>query len=63
MSKADKRKFKQYDEDYDYGERLHREKTKKIKRGKNKYYDEYASQEMPRYDKPVKALRKSNSHY
>jgi hypothetical protein len=49
----DRRKHNEFDEDFDYGERLHREKTKKIKRGKNRYFDEVEVR-TPRRDKPSK---------
>lgn len=54
MSKNfDRRKQNEYDDDFDYGERLHREKTKKVKRGKNRYFDDIEMR-PPRRDKPSK---------
>ena len=54
------RKFdqKQYNDEEDYGEKLHRDK-KKVKRGKSKYFDEVEYQQ-PRRPKP---LRRYNSSY
>jgi len=56
--KFDSRKSNDYDE-FDYGEKLHREKTKKVKRGKNRYYDEMDFS-PPRREKP---LRRYNNTY
>ena len=53
MSKNFDRRKTDYEDDYDYGERLHREKTKKVKRGKSRYYDEFEYQ-SPRREKPSK---------
>lgn len=56
--KFDNRKNNEYSDEYDYGERLHREKTKKVKRGKNRYYDDFEYQ-PPRREK---SLRKHNTY-
>lgn len=53
MSKHFDRRITEYDEEHDYGEKLHREKTKKVKRGKSRYFDDYEYQ-PPRRDKPSK---------
>ena len=50
------RKFdrqRDFEEDFDYGERLHREKTKKIKRGKSRYFDDI-DMKAPRREKPAR---------
>ena len=57
--KFDKSNNSYYNDDYDYGERLHREKTKKIKRGKNRNFDDF-DYVPPRKAKP---LRKHNTAY
>ena len=56
--KFDNRKRNEFDEEFDYGEKLHREKTKKVKRGKNRYYDDFDYN--PRKEK---SLRKYNTPY
>jgi len=53
VSKHFDRRRIDFDEESDYGEKLHREKTKKVKRGKNRYYDDYEYQQ-PRQNKPSK---------
>lgn len=57
--KVDPHKNNEYDDELDYGERLHREKTRKVKRGKSKYFDDYEYQ-PPRKAKP---LRRNNATY
>ena len=42
-----------FEDESDYGERLHREKTKKVKRGKSRYFDDYEYQ-APKRIKPSK---------
>lgn len=56
--KFDNNNHNDYIEDYDYGERLHREKTKKVKRGKSRYYDDF-DYSPPKKQKP---LRKYNTY-
>lgn len=57
------RKFDQYkfiEDESDYGERLHREKTKRLKRGKNRYFEDFDYAPPTRREKP---LRKYNNAY
>ena len=51
--------FRFQEDEADYGERLHREKTKRVKRGKDRRFEdfEYAP---PRREKP---LRRNNTAY
>ena len=60
--KFDKSNNSYYNDDYDYGERLHREKTKKIKRGKsNEFQLTDAIQQLIENDQKVLAIPLENN--